>query len=192
MFFCTSNTYVFNNQFITTKMIIILIGYMASGKTSIGKKLAKKLEYNFIDLDDYIEEKENKSVSTIFKSKGEIYFRKQESHYLKALLASESNTLLALGGGTPCYSGNMDVILAAKNVKCIYLKASLPTLANKLLLKRAKRPLIAHIETLEAMTEFIGKHLFERSHFYNQAEIKASIDNKTKDDVVEDIMQKLF
>lgn len=173
-------------------MIIILIGYMASGKTSIGKKLANKLKYNFIDLDDFIEKKENQSVSSIFKTKGEVYFRKQESRYLKTILASESDTLLALGGGTPCYSGNMDIILAAKNVKCIYLKATLPTLANKLLLKRAKRPLIAHIETIEAMTEFIGKHLFERSYYYNQAEIKASIDNKTKDEVVEDIVQKLF
>ncbi len=173
-------------------MITILIGYMASGKTSIGKKLAKKLKYNFIDLDDFIEEKENKSVSSIFKTKGEIYFRKQESLYLKTILESENNILLALGGGTPCYGGNMDVILAAKNVKCIYLKATLETLANKLLLKREKRPLIAHIETIEDMTEFIGKHLFERSYYYNKAEIKVSIDNKTKDDVVEEIRQKLF
>ena len=173
-------------------MIIILIGYMASGKTSIGKKIAKKLNYSFLDLDDFIEEKENMSVSDIFKTKGEIHFRKQEAHYLKALLQSKNNTILSVGGGTPCYSGNMDVILAANNVKCIYLKASLPTLANILLRKKAKRPLISHIETIEEMTEFIGKHLFERSHFYNQAEIKVSIDNKTKDEVVEDIILELF
>lgn len=173
-------------------MIIVLIGYMASGKTSIGKKLAKKLKYNFLDLDDFIEDKEKLSVSEVFKTKGEIYFRKQEALYLNALLESESNTILSVGGGTPCYSGNMDVIRAAENVKCIYLRASLPTLANKLLRKKAKRPLIAHIETIEEMTEFIGKHLFERSQFYNQAEIKVSIDDKTKDDVVEDIVLELF
>ncbi|KAA5824397.1 shikimate kinase [Algibacter amylolyticus] len=173
-------------------MIIILIGYMASGKTSIGKKLAKKLNYNFLDLDDFIEEKENMSVSEIFKTKGEIYFRKQEAHYLKALLESENNTILSVGGGTPCYSGNMDVILKSEHAKCIYLKATLPTLANKLLLKKAKRPLISHIETIEEMTEFIGKHLFERSQYYSRAEIKVSIDNKTKDDVVEDIVLQLF
>ncbi|MFV9550547.1 shikimate kinase [Algibacter sp. PT7-4] len=173
-------------------MIIVLIGYMASGKTSIGKKLARKLNYDFLDLDDYIEEKENLTVKEIFKTKGEIYFRKQESINLKALLASENNTILSVGGGTPCYSGNMDVILAAQNVECVYLKATLPTLANKLLLKKAKRPLISHIETIEEMTEFIGKHLFERAQFYNQAEIKVSIDNKTKGDVVEDIILKLF
>ncbi len=173
-------------------MIIVLIGYMASGKTSIGKKLAKKLNYSFLDLDDYIEEKEHLSVTDVFKNKGEIYFRKQEALYLNQLLKSEKNTVLSVGGGTPCYSGNMDVILAAEGVKSIYLKASLATLANKLLRKKAKRPLIAHIETIEEMTEFVGKHLFERVQFYNQAEIKVSIDDITKDEVVEDIVLKLF
>lgn len=173
-------------------MIIVLIGYMASGKTSIGKKLAEKLDYSFLDLDDFIEEKENMSVSDIFKARGEIYFRKQEANHLKVILTSKTNTILAVGGGTPCYSGNMDVILSAKNVECIYLKASLSTLSNKLILKKAKRPLIAHIETIEEMTEFIGKHLFERMQYYNQAKIKVSIDNKTKDDVVKDIILELF
>lgn len=173
-------------------MIIVLIGYMASGKTSIGKKLAEKLKYSFLDLDDIIEEKENMSVSEVFKEKGEIYFRKQEAHYLRLLLESENDTILSVGGGTPCYSQNIDAILSSKNVKSIYLKASLTTLANKLMLKKAKRPLIAHIETIDEMNEFIGKHLFERIQFYNQAEIHVSIDNKTKDEVVEDIILELY
>ncbi|SHJ00337.1 shikimate kinase [Algibacter luteus] len=173
-------------------MIIVLIGYMASGKTSVGKKLAKKLNYKFIDLDDYIVEKENMSVTEVFKEKGEIYFRKQESIYLNKLLKSKKNRVLSVGGGTPCYSGNMDVILNSKNVKSIYLKASLNTLVEKLMRKKATRPLIAHIETETEMTEFIGKHLFERVQFYNQAEIQVSIDNKSKDDIVEDIILELF
>jgi shikimate kinase len=173
-------------------MIIVLIGYMASGKTSIGKKLAKKLNYSFLDLDDFIEAKEDLSVTGIFKTKGEIYFRKQEALYLEELLKTEKDTVLSVGGGTPCYSGNMDVILEAKHVKSIYLKASLKTLADKLMRKKAKRPLIAHIESIEEMSEFIGKHLFERVQFYNQAEIKVSIDNTTKDEVVESIVLELF
>ncbi|NJX15734.1 shikimate kinase [Tamlana crocina] len=173
-------------------MIIILIGYMASGKSSIGKRLAKKLNYKFVDLDDYIEDKENLSVSKIFKKKGEVYFRKQESHYLKKLLKKDKNMILAVGGGTPCYSDNMKLILGADEVKSIYLKASLPTLANKLMEKKAKRPLIAHIETLEAMTEFIGKHLFERMPFYEQAETHVSIDGKDKDEVTEEVAEKLL
>lgn len=173
-------------------MIVILIGYMASGKSSIGKRLAKRLDYKFVDLDDYIEDKENMSVSKIFKKKGEVYFRKQESHYLKKLLKKDKNMILAVGGGTPCYSDNMKLILEANGVKSIYLKASLATLANKLMEKKAKRPLIAHIETLEAMTEFIGKHLFERMPFYEQAELHVSIDGKDKDEVTEEVAEKLL
>lgn len=173
-------------------MNIVLIGYMASGKTSIGKKLANKLGYEFIDLDDLIEDKENVSVTEVFKSKGEIYFRKQEHIYLKEVLNNKSNVVLSVGGGTPCYSNNMNIIVNYENVKSIYLKASIPTLTEKLMRKKSKRPLIAHIETKEAMTEFIGKHLFERVQFYNEAEIKVSIDEKTKDEVVEDIILQLF
>ncbi|GAA4897359.1 shikimate kinase [Flaviramulus aquimarinus] len=173
-------------------MIIVLIGYMASGKTSLGKKLAEKLNYNFIDLDDFIEEKEKLSVSDIFKTKGEIYFRKQESFFLKELLNDNSNIILSVGGGTPCYSNNMQDILNADHVTSIYLKASISTLVKKLIKKKDKRPLIAHIETEEAMAEFIGKHLFERIPFYDQAETKVTIDDKTKDDIVEDIILELF
>lgn len=165
---------------------------MASGKSSIGKRLAKKLNYKLVDLDDYIEDKEDMSVSKIFKKKGEVYFRKQESHYLKKLLKKDKNMILAVGGGTPCYSDNMKLILESENVKSIYLKASLSTLANKLMEKKAKRPLIAHIETLEAMTEFIGKHLFERMPFYEQAEVHVSIDGKDKDEVTEEVAKKLL
>lgn len=173
-------------------MILVLIGYMASGKTSVGKKLARKLNYDFVDLDDFIEEKEQLSVSEVFKVKGEIYFRKQEARYLNELLNLDSNFLLSVGGGTPCYSGNMDRILKAKNVKSIYLKASISTLVKKLMKKKATRPLIAHIDNEKDMTEFIGKHLFERLPFYNQAEIKIAIDDKLKDEIVEDIVLELF
>ncbi|UKM66375.1 shikimate kinase [Flavobacteriaceae bacterium GSB9] len=173
-------------------MTIVLIGYMASGKSSIGKKLADKLNYKFIDLDDYIEEKEGMSVSKIFKKKGEVYFRKQEAHYLKKLLKKNKDSVLAVGGGTPCYTGNMELILGSEHVTSIYLTATLPTLANKLMGKKAKRPLIAHIETLDEMTEFIGKHLFERLPFYGQAEVHVSIDGKTKDEVMDDVLDKLF
>ncbi|WP_147677505.1 shikimate kinase [Algibacter pacificus] len=173
-------------------MIIVLMGYMASGKSTIGKRLAKKLEYNFVDLDDLIEAKEQASVSEVFKEKGEIYFRKQEAIYLRELLQTKENIILSVGGGTPCYSGNMDAILNAANTKSIYLKASIPTLIAKLMKKKATRPLIAHIETEEAMGEFIGKHLFERAQYYNQANIKIAIDNKSKKEVAKDVLDCLL
>ena len=173
-------------------MILVLIGYMASGKSTIGEKLAKKLNYNFMDLDDFIENKENDTVSNIFKNKGEIYFRKQETIYLKELLQNQSNIILSVGGGTPCYANNMELILNEDNVKSIYLKASIPNLVDKLINKKSKRPLIAHIETEEELTEFVAKHLFERIQYYNQAEIQIITDNKTKKEIVEDIVLELF
>ncbi|MFI0427858.1 shikimate kinase [Mariniflexile sp. HMF6888] len=173
-------------------MIVILIGYMASGKSTLGRILAKKLDYGFLDLDDYIEEKENSTISDIFKSKGEIHFRKLETHYLKELLSSKSKLVLSLGGGTPCYSNNMDIILKANNVKSIYLKASIPTLIARLKNEKSKRPLIAHIETDDLLAEFIGKHLFERSQFYSLAHVTITTDNKPENNIIEEVVLQLF
>lgn len=173
-------------------MNVILIGYMASGKSSVGRILANKLHYEFIDLDDYIEEKEQSSVADIFKSKGEIYFRKLETVYLKAILENKDNVVLSLGGGTPCYGNNMEVILNDSNSKSIYLQTGIPTLVNRLKNETSKRPLIAHIETDDMLTEFIGKHLFERSQYYNLAEIKITTDNKSEASIVEELLMQLF
>lgn len=192
LFFCATNIYVFKNQFKSQKMNVILIGYMASGKSTIGKILANKLNYDFIDLDDYIEKKEKTSIVNIFKSKGEIYFRKLETEHLKAILKNKDNVILSLGGGTPCYGNNMEVILSDTNSKSIYLKTGIPTLVSRLKNEKSKRPLIAHIETDDLLTEFIGKHLFERSQFYNLAEVKTTTDNKTEADIVEELLLDLF
>lgn len=165
---------------------------MASGKSTLGKVLATKLNYNFIDLDDYIEEKEKKSIKNIFETKGEIYFRHTETNYLNSILNSKNNLVLSLGGGTPCFSGNMQAILEAENVISIYLKASIPTLVGRLKTEKNKRPLIAHIQTDELLTEFIGKHLFERAPFYSQAQITISTDHKKEADIVEELIFQLF
>lgn len=165
---------------------------MASGKSSVGTILAKKLNFKFIDLDEYIEEQEHASVKDIFKTKGEIYFRKLETLHLQSLLNSNDHMILSLGGGTPCYGDNMHFILNDKNSKSIYLKTSIPTLVERLKNEKAKRPLIAHIETDELLTEFIGKHLFERSQFYNMAEIKITTDQKIETEIVEELLFALF
>lgn len=172
-------------------MIIVLIGYMGSGKSSIGRKLSKKLAYNLIDLDDFIIEKEKASVKEIFETKGEIYFRKKEEEYLLELLKTKEDIILSLGGGTPCFGKNMQYILEAKNAKSFYLKGSIPKLSDKLFLKKSTRPLIANIETKEKMTEFIAKHLFERSPYYSQSEYTVTTDNKTKKEVTQEIISIL-
>jgi len=110
-------------------MKIVLLGYMASGKSTVSRLLAKKLGLNAIDLDDYIIKKEGASVGDIFKNKGEIYFRVQENKYLLELLNSDKSFVLALGGGTPCYANNMALI--KEYAISIYLKANLITLVLK-------------------------------------------------------------
>jgi shikimate kinase len=173
-------------------MNIILIGYMASGKSSVGKILANKLNYEFIDLDDYIEKDEKITVAHIFKSKGELYFRKLETKYLKIILDSKNGVVLSLGGGTPCYGNNMDLVLNDSNSKSVYLKTGIPTLVGRLKNEKSKRPLIAHLESDELLTEFIGKHLFERNQFYGLAETKISTDGKNETEIVEELLLTLF
>ena len=124
-------------------MKIILLGYMASGKSTIAKNLARLLKLQAMDLDNYIVEKEGVSIQNIFKNRGEIYFRKQETTYLKELVSSESNFVLALGGGTPCYGNNMEVLEELSTT--IYLKAKLKTLFERVRLEREERPLISDL-----------------------------------------------
>ncbi|WP_339917555.1 shikimate kinase [Yeosuana marina] len=172
-------------------MIVILIGYMASGKSTIGKILAEKLHYDFIDLDSYIESNEGISVQNIFKNKGEIYFRKLETLFLNEIIDTKNNVILSLGGGTPCYGKNMSIIQNASHVNSFYLKASISFLVNRLKTRKSKRPLIEHLETEDELTEFIGKHLFERTPYYEQANFKISIDNKSRNKIAKEIVSYL-
>jgi shikimate kinase len=166
-------------------MKIIFLGYMASGKSTIGKEISKKLDMNFIDLDAYISEQEKQSISEIFKIKGEIYFRRIENLYLKQLLNYENDFVLSLGGGTPCYANNMELIQSSK-AKSVYIKASIPTLVARLIEEKSARPLVANLEN-DKMTEFVAKHLFERGFFYEQASIILNTENKTIQEVISEI-----
>ena len=170
-------------------MKIIVLGYMASGKSTIGKEVSKKLDMNFIDLDVYISEQEKKSISEIFKIKGEIYFRKIENLYLKELLNNEGDFVLSLGGGTPCYANNMELIQSSK-AKSIYIQASIPTVVTRLIKEKSTRPLVADLEN-EKITEFVAKHLFERRFFYEQAAIIMNTENKSIQEIVLEINSAL-
>ena len=141
-------------------MKIILLGYMGSGKTTIGSQLAKKLYQNFTDLDDYIEKKENKTISEIFTEKGEIYFRNIEHNYLKKFINENDSYVLSLGGGTPCYANNINIISQEADVYSIYLQGSVTTIYERLKINSSKRPLIASLKK-DSLIEYIAKHLFE-------------------------------
>jgi len=165
---------------------------MGSGKSSLGSELAETISKKFIDLDIYISEKEGMSIPDIFQTKGEIYFRKIEATYLLEILNSNTNFVLALGGGTPCYGMNMDNINKSPSTNSIYLKASIPTLANRLESETDTRPLLKSVKSKEELQQFIGKHLFERNSFYSRANMVVSTDNKTKKDILEELVFKLL
>ncbi len=168
-------------------MEIVLMGYMASGKTSVGKKLAQLMNLDFIDLDNYIQSQEKKSINELFESEGEIYFRLKESEYLKEILNQKQNYVLSLGGGTPCYANNSLEIIES-SAKSFYLKASLQTLYQRLLSEKESRPLIQTISD-EELKDFISKHLFERNSYYQQADKIITVDNKTIEEIADEIIQ---
>ena len=168
-------------------MKVILLGYMGSGKSTVGRLLADRLGIPFLDLDAVIEEQESTTIPQIFKEKGEIHFRKREHQILLKLLDSPASFVLALGGGTPCYSGNMSAILKSTQA-VFYLKMNIPALVQRLTPEKAVRPLISHIPDDE-LPEFIGKHLFERSPFYEQAPLVLNANMKNAADLVEEIQR---
>lgn len=167
---------------------IVIIGYMASGKTTIGKQLAKAIEYPFIDLDVYISEKEQLSIPELFKQKGELYFRNLEIIYLKELLNKNDSFVLSVGGGTPCLTGVMELI--NENSFSIYLQATIQTLAKRLAPKEVERPLLTHISD-DFLQEYIAMHLFERHPFYQKASISIDVDIDSVDKIVKRIQKEL-
>lgn len=159
---------------------------MASGKSTVGKVLASELNLKFIDLDNYIEVQQKKTIPVIFKTEGEIFFRLKEHEYLKELLESEQSFVLSLGGGTPCYANNMNLINSFSNVSSFYIKVSIATICERLYKEKEQRPLVAKISN-EELPEFIAKHLFERSYFYEQATTKIKADDKNIEEIVNEI-----
>ena len=166
-------------------MKVVLLGYMGCGKSVIGDFLAKKLLVSYYDLDHEIERITQSSITKLFQSKGEIYFRKKENEILKALLSNNENFVLSLGGGTSCYCNNHELI-AQEGVLSIYLKASVDTLVNRLILETEKRPLF-HNQDEVSLRDFISKHLFDRNFYYHQATKVINVDDKTIEEIVKEM-----
>ena len=171
-------------------MNIVLLGYMGCGKSTIGKKLAQERQLQFYDLDDLIENQEGQSISKLFETKGELYFRKREAELLRWFISKNDNFVLALGGGTPCYAKNMDFLLE-QNLLTVYIKAQLKILVGSLQNEKAQRPLISRFDESE-LTEFIAKHLFERRFYYEKAEMHYNVDEKGVQQSVVELGKLLF
>lgn len=154
-------------------MLIYLIGFSGAGKTTTGKQLASKLKFNFIDTDNFIEEKTGKSVNEIFEIEGEAQFRELEKKAIEEISANK-NTVVAAGGGMPCFNNIINLMNA--NGITIYLKVNTGILFKRLVKEKKTRPLIKNFTDVEVM-EFISYHLHLREGYYNQSQIKFNADD---------------
>lgn len=146
-------------------MRIYLIGFMGCGKTSTGKRLAAKLNYNFIDMDDMLEKEYHISISDLFSKYDEEAFRMIEQKVLQKTF-SFHNTVISTGGGTPCYSNNMNAI--NDNGTSIYLRMSPKMIHSRLEDSKKPRPLIQNVPIKERLI-YIEELLAKREEFYLQA-----------------------
>lgn len=146
---------------------IILIGFMGSAKTTVGKSLSRNLKMNFIDTDEVIEKNEGMNIHKLFEEKGESYFRNLEHELL--IHSNFQNTIISTGGGMPCFGENIKLLNAIG--KTIYLYATPKELARRLENSRKERPLLKSLKGND-LVKYIEDKLEERNFFYEQAQIQ--------------------
>lgn len=145
---------------------LFLVGFMASGKSSLGKKIATAFEMEFVDLDEVIEAAEGRSINDIFEQKGEEVFRIIEAEQLKAL--DLDNKVVATGGGTPVYHNNMAFM--KENGAVAYLVVPTEIILGRLRQNAESRPLIKDLDD-EALKEYVENTLEERKIIYSEADV---------------------
>ena len=171
-------------------MRIYLIGYMGSGKTTIGKKLATRLGFLFIDLDRLIENKYRISIPDIFNRYDEDAFRMIEHQSLQETF-TYSNAVISTGGGTPCFYNNMELI--NQHGFSVYIQMHKKSLYDRLLNSKKKRPLLAD-KSAEEIMDHINKQLAEREPYYQQSKLSVkgeSMEIKTLVDLISIHMKKM-
>ena len=169
-------------------MVISLIGYMGSGKSLITNILKDRKKIKKIDLDNELSSEIGLSIPEIFQKKGELFFRKKEKEILERVLDSQEDIVLSLGGGTPCYYNNIDLI--NERSVSVYLVTNVNTLVKNLLYEREKRPLIAGIKE-EELPDFIGQHLMERNRYYSKAKVAIMVNDWDLDKIVSGILTEI-
>lgn len=173
-------------------MTLFIIGYMASGKTTFGRALARKTGLRHIDLDFYIEQRFHSTVREIFANKGESEFRRIESAMLREV-GEISDVVISCGGGTPCFGDNMDYMKSRGLTVC--LQASDDVIADRIIKAGNKRPLMAGKSKDEILTT-LRQHMQVRKPFYDKASVIISgdrLESKSQiDDTVDDFIKNNF
>lgn len=173
-------------------MTLFIIGYMASGKTTFGRALARKTGFRHIDLDFYIEQRFHSTVRDIFANKGESEFRRIESAMLREV-GEMSDVVISCGGGTPCIGDNMDYMKSRGLTIC--LQASEDVIADRIIQAGNKRPLMAG-KSKDEIIATLRQHMEVRKPFYDKASVIISgdrLENKSQiDDTVNDFIKNNF
>jgi shikimate kinase len=151
---------------------IIFLGYMGSGKTTVGKALSKDINLPFYDLDWYIESRMHRTVKQIFDERGEEGFRQIEHNMLHEIAEFE-NVIISCGGGTPCFYDNMDYL--NEQGETVFLQASPSVLYQHLKMGKTVRPLLLN-KTPEEVQAFVKEQLAERTPYYNKAKHIIDVD----------------
>lgn len=149
-------------------MRIFLIGFMGSGKTHWGARIASTLQMPFFDLDALIAEEQGMDVPEIFAIKGEEFFRYKEKEGLQKLVAEMDHFVLSAGGGTPCFFNNIQFM--KQHGKVIWLNTATPVLTERLMRERLRRPLLREIPE-SGLEAYIVRKLGERKMYYQQADV---------------------
>ena len=146
-------------------MPLFLIGYMGSGKSTLGRRVAAALGWRFADMDKEIERKAGMTVPEIFSTLGEPAFRQMEHDYILSL-SPDDDVVVATGGGAPCHFDNMDAM--NRLGVTLYLRVPAGELADRLVASRTRRPLIEG-KSPESLRAYVDSHLSEREPYYTRA-----------------------
>ncbi len=163
---------------------ILLIGFMGSGKSTVGKELAKALDCNFIDMDDEIEQKENRSICDIFNTEGEGHFRKLETDYLQFLLRT-NNAIISTGGGVVLKEGNRKLLKAIGKV--IFLHADVEHIVKNVK-DDTTRPLLQSDDYIKTITEMLE---LREDKYLSSADMIIQTSGKSVECIVDEIMSLL-
>ena len=162
----------------------ILIGFMGSGKSSVGRRLSYRQKKTFIDTDAFIEKEEKRKIATIFEMDGEAYFRLLEPIFLKNLLLDNEEHIIAVGGGLPITPGNPELLKQLG--KIIYLKVQPETIIKRLH-KDTKRPLLQGDNPIEKIVTLMKK----REPIYEKlADKVVEVDNKKFSEIIREIQNE--
>jgi shikimate kinase len=169
------------------KKHIFLIGFMGSGKSTVGAILAERLNLPFIDSDAAIEEKTGKRIHELFSEEGEAAFRKYEMDFLDELKTTDQS-VIAVGGGLPAIDGAIELMHELGLV--IYLNTSLLTLIKRLKDERELRPLLKDLSDAE-FHPFVEDLLSRRVQYYKQAKLIMPNERNSPIGLVESLMKEL-